>query len=208
MNRQTRPLFYVPLAACLIIPIATTTLSGAPVQWPSSSGGNDHYYEAFAVPDGISWPDANAAASSSGGYLATITSSAENDFVFALINSAAFWKNVGADSRGPWLGAFQPPGSDEPAGGWQWVTGEPFAFTNWAAGEPNNFFDESSLHYLAQGNDNTASTWNDLVADTGVDNPLGYIVETVPEPTSIVLMTLATCALAFGRLTILAKSVS
>jgi hypothetical protein len=47
-----------------------------------------------------------------------------------------------------------------------------------------------------------------VVADTGDNNPPGYSVETVPEPTSIVLMTLATCALAFGRLTILAKSAS
>ena len=46
---------------------------------------------------------------------------------------------VGTSNVGPWVGGFQPAGSPEPAGGWQWVTGEPFSYANWLAGRPINF---------------------------------------------------------------------
>lgn len=61
------------------------------------------------------------------GHLATITSAAENQFVSSI-----------GDLRLYWLGGYQPPGSQEPAGGWTWITGEPFAFNNWDVTEPNN----------------------------------------------------------------------
>ena len=40
-----------------------------------------------------------------------------------------------------WLGGFQDltsPNYSEPSGGWTWVTGEPWSYTNWFPGEPNN----------------------------------------------------------------------
>jgi hypothetical protein len=163
----------------------------APIQWAVASGGNGHYYRAVLVPDGISWPNAAAAAQAAGGYLATINSAEENAFVFNLIDNSIYWKTVGDDTRGPWLGGFQPVGSAEPDGGWSWITGEPFAYTNWAPGEPNNFFAEDNLHFLAKGMDNVASTWNDLAADTGGLNPVGYIVESVPEPSGLILSLIA-----------------
>jgi hypothetical protein len=51
-----------------------------PFQW----SGNGHYY-ALAMPssysDSFTWTNANTAATQAGGYLATVTSSAENDFL-------------------------------------------------------------------------------------------------------------------------------
>lgn len=55
-----------------------------------------------------------------GGYLATITSSEENNFVFELIDHAEFWYKTGPDDIGPWIGGYQPTGSAEPEGGWTW----------------------------------------------------------------------------------------
>ena len=72
-----------------------------------------------------------SAAEVRGGYLATITSAQENTFVHNLITANEYWINVGVDSRGPWLGGYQPAGSLEPAGGWTWVTGEAFVYQNW-----------------------------------------------------------------------------
>ena len=63
---------------------------------------------------------------------ATITSQAENDFVYSLFgtNDAA-WGNNGGGDDGPWFGGVQPDGSVEPDGGWTWVTGEPWTYTSW-----------------------------------------------------------------------------
>ncbi len=99
-----------------------------------------HFYEAVAEPDGITWEEAQAACETRGGYLATITSATENDFAFNLIDDLAFWFIDGYNNAiGPWIGGFQPDGSPEPSGNWQWLTGESWVFANWGTGEPNNF---------------------------------------------------------------------
>jgi hypothetical protein len=162
----------------------TLFVDGASAQWTvwtTGSGGNGHVYEAVWVADGIDWFSARGQAEARGGYLATITSAAENDVVFSLVAlDSRFWFNMGADTRGPWLGGYQADGSSEPGGGWTWVSGEPFSYQNWAVGEPNNYDPtEGYLHFLGKGNDTFANTWNDLYPDGG---PHGFIVEYVPEP--------------------------
>jgi hypothetical protein len=32
---------------------------------------------------------------------------------------------------GPWIGGYQDSNASEPEGGWNWVTGEPWIYTNW-----------------------------------------------------------------------------
>jgi hypothetical protein len=66
-------------------------LYAVPVQWSVADGGNGHYYEVVSVPESIIWSDAKIAAEASGGYLATITSSQENEFVFNLTDNPIFW---------------------------------------------------------------------------------------------------------------------
>jgi len=159
----------------------------APVQWTTGPGATGHFYEVIAST-GINWQDAQNAALASGGYLATITSSQENAFVFALADNPIYWFTDGANnSQGPWLGGFQPAGSPEPAGNFQWVNGEGlFGFTAWNPGEPNNSGGaEDSLLYFANGPGVRSSNWND---GTGTSSAIrGYVVESVPEPSSCVL---------------------
>jgi hypothetical protein len=129
--------------------------------------GNGHYYE--WVSTALTWYDADAAANASShlglpGHLVTITSAAENLWITA--NSPKV-----VDS--PWIGLIQPAGSAEPAGGWTWVTGEPFVFDNWAGGEPNDLGGEEAGHFWPPV-DAEGQTWNDL---NGTDNRLSYIVE-------------------------------
>ena len=81
------------------------------------------------------------------------------------------------------MGGFQPtenPGGADPGGpaaGWAWVTGEPFGFTNWASGEPNDgtaATEDIMLFWFPNG----SGKWND-----GTRFPLGspfldgYVVE-------------------------------
>jgi hypothetical protein len=97
------------------------------------------------------------------GYLATITSEAENTFVTTQLGNTS----------GAWLGGEQLPDSPEPGGGWQWITGEPWVYTKWDGGEPNNSYgggwgtaigsSEERLHYHHNG-----TRWNDLPGDPGV----------------------------------------
>jgi len=187
--------YVVGFATALLILSMSGIGYATPVLWEA----NGHYYEALAFPSGITWDDANALASSSSylgmsGHLATITSMDENDFIINSLGGASVL-------NGYFLGGFQPAGSSEPDGNWQWVTGEAWLFTNWASGEPNNEYSgaaiidppgdwwlisEEVLHfYHGEGQ------WNDVPLTSGWG---GLIVEyeanaaPVPEPATMVLL--------------------
>jgi hypothetical protein len=79
---------------------------------------NGHTY--YRSNSSYSWTAANTAANNLGGHLATISSAAENIFLAGI---------------GPhWIGLTD----QNIEGTWEWVNGEPFIFSNWAVGEPNN----------------------------------------------------------------------
>jgi Lectin C-type domain len=136
---------------------------------------NGHYY--LIVEQETTWQQARLLAESMvfmgvQGHLATITSEAENTFVTTQLG----------DTAGAWLGGAQPLGSEEPAGGWRWITGEPWVYTNWDEGEPNNTYlggwgkdatgqSEERLQYHRNG-----THWNDLPDDPEVVTPR-FIVE-------------------------------
>lgn len=130
--------------------------------------GTTHWYAVIDSP-GLKWTEAKAAAEALGGHLATITSAAENAFVFALAQATG-------DTVEHWLGGFQPAGSPEPAGNWQWVTGEPFAYAGWATRQPDNGSPqpEDYLHFWNQPG------WNDIW-NTYPRAP-GFAVESVAAP--------------------------
>jgi hypothetical protein len=118
------------VAACVSCLVAAAALA-LPVEWTVASGGNGHFYE--KVSGTYSWTQARDLAASRSwgglaGHLATLTSQAENDWVWSALSQPSSC----------WLGGFQPSGSVEPAGGWQWVTGEPWSYANWSSGEPDN----------------------------------------------------------------------
>jgi len=152
--------------------------------WLPAQGGNNHAYEVITVQGGIIWSDASLAATNRGGYLATATSRNENRFIFSLARQHT---NVWYGGYGPWLGGFQPPGSPEPAGGWAWVTGEPFLFQNWATGQPNNNGGEDRVHFGGQAS--PSEVWNDL-GQNATNFARGYVIEY--EPPAAVLTLVAT----------------
>ena len=185
------------LAAILVAGFVSTT-EATIAEWSVADGGNGHLYEAIAVPEVISWTDASEAANLAGGYLATITSEAENDFVFNLIDDDMYWNYQHSSSTiGPWLGGYQLPGSVEPSGGWTWVTGEFFDFTNWdGSGPDNQHGDQGYLHfgYTVPRN----GKWNDLEND-GRGLTQAYVVEYIPEPTTLVLLAMGGLCLRSRR---------
>jgi hypothetical protein len=85
---------------------------------------NNHWYE--RIDDTMSWHEAKAHCESLEGYLVTITSQDEQDFVFDNLVS-----NSPYDC---WLGATD----EDDEGNWHWVTGEDWNFENWDSEEPDN----------------------------------------------------------------------
>lgn len=163
-------------ALTLVCQCSPTVVRAAAVEWPMALGGNGHWYDAVLVESGVNWSDAQVVATGRDGYLATITSAAEDEFVYELVREdLRFWYiDQAGNAIGPWLGGLQPALSDEPAGNWQWVTGEPMAFTNWGAGEPNNAYGTENRIVLFGVGTPVGPYWNDLT-DTWLVK--GYIVE-------------------------------
>lgn len=74
-----------------------------------------------------------------GGHLVTVTSAAENSFIFGLWPSG-------------WIGLTDAVNE----GVWRWVTGETYSYTSWNGGEPNNAGNEDYVQFVGGGK------WNDL----------------------------------------------
>ena len=115
-----------------------------PIQAFTPPGGVTHYYQVIYVPSGnLNWYQAAYLAQDAGGYLACPTSEGENAFLFELVDDRKyFWffppysggqkANHYEIGIGPFLGGYQAEGSQEPAGGWRWLSGEKWAYANWA----------------------------------------------------------------------------
>lgn len=178
----------VGLAGGLVVLGGLGRTTASPVVWPQ----NGHKYEAVLAPGGITWDAANSAAIAAGGHLVTITSAAENNFVYSLLSTPDLWVENPV-YHGPWLGGFQPPGSPEPGGNWQWVTGEPFNFTAWnpVSGEPNNAGNEDKLHFHSHYY--AGPTWNDIGGGR-TDLVHSYVVE-IPEPSTLALLAMGAIGL-------------
>lgn len=130
--------------------------------------GNGHSYAIVSYP-GETWLSASTDITTTlpGYHLATITSQAEQDFVWNFLNQTT-------DSYCEWwLGGFQNVEVEvDPSEGWEWVTGEDWFYTHWAGGEPNNaggIEDHLALDRCFGG------YWND--EGTALGLIVGYIAE-------------------------------
>jgi hypothetical protein len=154
--------------------------------------GKYHYYE--LVETSLTWEEAKTAAEARSyegalGQLATITIQEESDFVTAYLSSlsTSVWQVS--------IGGYQDrnaPDYAEPGGGWRWVTGEPWSFTNWISWrEPNNQGGYEDILTISLDNN---YQWND---SAGVQS--GYVVEYTPEPATFSLLALGGLAMMRRR---------
>jgi hypothetical protein len=144
--------------------------------------GNGHGYELIIDSDGLTWEQANAEAQTMGGHLATLTSAAENDFVYDIaISDTSGW-----GMTNPWYGPFL--GGQYINNEWTWITGETWDYENWAQNEPSG----SNQGYLMFMGDGTSNPIDNGWGDTYDHHVSGaYIVEYVPSPGALALLGLA-----------------
>ncbi|MFK5984092.1 MAG: hypothetical protein QM479_01520 [Pseudomonadota bacterium] len=153
-------------------------VSAAPIIWNE----NGHYYDVVEDAPRMSWKEAmewayglsytDASGQLFKGYLATITSPQEDNFIASLnLTQTAYL-----------LGGYQKPATDETTAigkkaNWHWITDELWGFTNWRSGEPNNFFrwvgvtgaglSEEFLQYMPTS---TSAVWNDVYTGIFTDD--------------------------------------
>ncbi len=129
------------------------------VQWTEAEGGNDHWYA--VVPSELFWDEAHGLAGTLEldtmvGYLATVTSMAENQFIVNHVVNDLVNPSI-LDQY--WLGG------QDIGGQWEWITGEPWEYTNWTSGEPNNAGEETAL-----GMWGPSGMWNNSLPNDDVND--------------------------------------
>ena len=144
--------------------ITETETEPATTEAPVTTAAPAPVVNTYLVFDmGMSWADAKAYCERLGGHLAVITSEEEQNAVKNAIQISSSEKSYF------WLG-----GKRNDDGVFEWVTGEPMAYTNWSAGEPNNTDNNEPCIMSYKG-----GAWNDTneLSNTGVISDMGFICE-------------------------------
>lgn len=121
---------------------------------------NGHTYMLY--DDVLTWTQAKAKCEELGGHLVTITSAHEQSVINGIIGKG--------NRESYWIGA-----SDAVTEGtFRWVTGEPFSYTNWSTGEPNNDENEDYANLWVMSD--YFGLWNDHKSDAS-GSKIGFILE-------------------------------
>jgi hypothetical protein len=180
--------FGTAAAGALAAAALAAPAGAAVVEWTVASGGNGHFYEWVGVNVGFNAARTAALAATHNGmngYLVTVTSAAENAFVYSLAGGRIGWSSGSdAETEGTWKWLDGPE-----AGTVFWQNGVTLTYAQWGAGEPNNFRNLNEDHMVIKFG---TGFWNDLV----LTEAQGYYVEYsaapasggVPEPGAWALM--------------------
>ena len=108
------------------------------------------------IPEKMTWNEHKKLAAIMGGDLACITNAFENEQVRRIAGGEIVW--VGGIRKDCGNG----PGSDY----WKWSNGKEWSYTNWRAGEPNNYteYDENRVMLWENGEWNDASLFHEFPA--------------------------------------------
>ena len=180
------------LSLCTCVALLLPNIADADIfTWES----NGHSYELVDMGL-VTWEQARDHASEMGGYLATPTSEAENDWIFNtfdLNDYSAYWHTP--SGTGPALGGFWSSSEQQ----WEWITGETWSYENWTDGQdaPNPAGVDWGMSYSTlEGVPTPSSLWQHVpFNDPGpaVIYHETFIVEwdEIPTPGALVLLGLA-----------------
>lgn len=148
-----------------------------------NSASNTYKGHVYSLTTYDSWTGAQSQAVAKGGNLVTINDAAEESWLISTFGNNLFW--IG----------FNDVATE---GTFEWVSREPVTYTNWIPGQPSNTTYQANNY---QGEDYTVMNWdgqpqwNDFSNTNSNYPPFQGIVETVPEPLT---MLGAGTALGFG----------
>ncbi|NCT42819.1 MAG: RHS famlily protein, partial [Microcystis aeruginosa G11-09] len=108
---------------------------------PKIDPATGHAYVLTDLPG--TWTEVQSIAQGMGGNLVSINSAAENAFLVNQFGTYSFW--IGLTDAAV-------------EGNWKWVNGDPYTYTNWYPGEPNNAGNEDYAIFNWDG----AGRWNDV----------------------------------------------
>jgi glucose/arabinose dehydrogenase len=125
-----------------------------------------------ATTNSVTWEAAQAEAESLGGNLVTINDAAEEEWIEDTFGTEdKYW--IGLTDR-------------EVEGQFTWVNGEPLTYTNWAAGEPNDFGGNQDFATI---NYSESKQWDDAFGTTSFQ---GIIEIPAPDPSSSIALEQST----------------
>lgn len=125
---------------------------------------NGHHYYLYMGDKALLYEEAAQYCNSKGGYLATVTSKEENDFIYSYIQNSGYEN------------AYFGLSDSKSEGIWEWCTGEESSYTNWHNGEPNgeNPNEDYAMFYYKYSD----GTWNDGdFGDSTVNGGNAFICE-------------------------------
>ena len=128
---------------------------------------NGHYYQRYINSSVYTdtWQAAQDFAISQGGYLCTITSKNEDDFVASNFRYFDAPSSGGKSFVGLLLG-----GTDvQTDGDWKWVTGEAWTYSNWDRNQPDSWGGQYILQYIGNNGNvhgNAGGVWDDFWGDS------------------------------------------
>ncbi len=137
--------FINALVACSVIAITSSSVmaQSTAVQWTTASGGNGHWYSVRVFTSELTPSEYFDLATAIGGYGASITNQAEDEFVYQLsVATPGGWSVCGL---GPLLGGGRLSGCN-----FTWLTGEPWGYTSWGPADPSHC-GEQYLQYCVCG---------------------------------------------------------
>ncbi len=170
------------IAALSASAIACSLHAQTAVQWRVADGGNGHWYAAKRWDAPSTWEQSMARAELEGGHLACLTSAAENQFIS---DSSNLYQSGCALSQEGWhLGGYQDLNASdysEPAGGWRWISDEPWQYTAWLTDVPGgdrpNNYGNGGEQYLKMSEMPWAPRWDDIGVGSEQTLMCGAIVE-------------------------------
>ena len=131
---------------------------------PAAEGTSAHTYT--VVVQDCTWEQAYAQAQQQGGYLATITSPAEQQAVEQVLAQYPYLRAV-------WIGGRRMNGQNT----FYWANGDAMDYQKWGPGEPNN--ETGDENFLDMYPRDGGWVWNDVPLDISryYSSAMGYVVE-------------------------------
>ena len=121
-----------PISIILLLLLFSSMGFAQAIQWTQGENANGHWYEVFISETKISWDEAIVIAQGLSGNLASITSAAENAFVYSLVDDFTW-----SGSYGPWIGGTGYFDADSSSWIMSWSDGEVWDYENWDENQPN-----------------------------------------------------------------------